>query len=177
MDQFPGILGTSAWTATLGVGRFEQRSITELARFKAECQGTVSLLHVSGEVDISNSRALDAAIAEASRANEGAILVSFVDCRFADGSCLRVLIRQFNLLSSRLLIVAPPGSGLRHILDVASLTSKLPVYDSLRQAHLAIASDLCGLLGALAMWRPPEAMRDRLEDRLIDRLSRRGCPR
>jgi anti-anti-sigma factor len=167
MDQSPGIPETSAFTEALGVVGFKQPRQRELARFKPESRGAVSLLHVSGEVDISNSQALDAAITRASLANEGAVLVSFVACRFADCSCLGVLLRQSKLLLNRLLIVAPVGSGLRQILEVTLLTRSLPVYGSLRQAHLAIASDLCGSLGELSTWKSLEAVYERFQDGAI----------
>jgi anti-anti-sigma factor len=153
MNQLIDISGTSALTETLGAGTFAQRPVGELARFTAECRGTVCLLHVSGEVDISNSAELDAAIAGISQEHSRLVLVSFVDCIFADCSCLGVVVRQFERLAARLLIIAPPASGLGRILDMASLTTRLPVHDSVRQALLAIVSGPGAALGELSTWK------------------------
>jgi anti-anti-sigma factor len=110
----------------------------------------MSLLSVSGDVDISNSPALDGAIAAASQAYRGLVVISFADCQFADGSCVRVLIRQFKLLPARLLIVAAPGSWLRRLLDLTSLTATLPVYNGLREAHLPMVPGARSSRDALA---------------------------
>ncbi|MFY9778905.1 MAG: STAS domain-containing protein [Candidatus Baltobacteraceae bacterium] len=140
MDQFSPMETNAASTAAFEAGVSEPRPLRELARFKLERRGTVCILHVSGDVDLSNSAALEAAITRAARAHRGALLVSFADCDFVDCSCLSVLIRQFRMLPVRLSIVAPPASRLRRLLDVTCLAGALPVHDGLREAQLAIGS-------------------------------------
>ncbi|MGP6159253.1 MAG: STAS domain-containing protein [Vulcanimicrobiaceae bacterium] len=122
----------------------------------------ICLLNVIGDVDISNSSSLEAAIEVASRSHRGHILVSFVDCAFADSSCLNVLTRQFELLQHRLLIVAPLASRVLRLLDVASLTVALPVYHGLHQARQAVAHDIRGSHDDLSVWRTSEKKRRRL---------------
>lgn len=176
MNQLPG-LGTGVSSdsfGAFGAAKKEKRAFSELARFIVDCRGTLCLLHVSGDVDISNSSALEAEIESASRAHRGAVVASFVDCKFADCSCLSALIRQFKLLPARLLIVAPPASRLRRLLDITCLTAALPVYDDVRAAQLAVSSDLGGPLGALPMWKSSEAKRARLDEMM---LALQGSPR
>jgi len=173
MNQFSR-METGVSTAAFGAGKSEGRPLSELAQFKAECRGTMCLLHVSGDVDTSNCWVLDAAIASVSRAHRGGVLVSFVDCKFVDSSCLGVLIRQFKLLPARLLIIAPLASRLRRLLDITSLTAALPVYNSLRQAELVIASDSRGSLGYLPMWKSSQPNRARLDEMMF---MLRGSPR
>jgi anti-anti-sigma factor len=132
------------------------------------------ILRVRGEVDTSNSLALEAAIAGASQAHRGVVLVSFVECTFADCSCLSVLIRQFKTLPQRLMIVAPPASRLRRLLDLASLAAALPVYDGLRPAKHAMAPDSGDSAGAPAAWKSSEKKRVRLDEMTF---TLRGSPR
>jgi anti-anti-sigma factor len=115
--------------------------------------GTVSVLALEGAVDIFSSPALDRWISSVSRAHHGPLVVSFVDCAFADCSCLTVLIRQYKKLATRLQIVAPPATALGRILALTKLTGVLPVHSSLREAYLALLSDPHALLGSLATWR------------------------
>jgi anti-anti-sigma factor len=120
--------------------------------------GTVSVLALSGEVDIFNSPYLDRVIASVSRAHRGTIVVSFIDCTFADCSCLNVLIRQYNKLTTRLQIVAPPATALGRIVELTELAGVLPVHDSLREAYLALLSDPHAPLGNLSTWRSPSLL-------------------
>jgi len=128
------------------------RTSPQRARFEATSLGTVCVLGVKGEVDLFNSPALELAIANTAQRHEGIVLVSFVDCTFADCSSLGVLIRQHRTLGPRLVIVAPPKSALGRILDITKLTSALPAHGSLREAYLWISSYPRESLGDLAMW-------------------------
>jgi anti-anti-sigma factor len=162
LNQLP-TLKTGVAAAVLGAGTSETRPLRQLARFEIDCRGLMCLLNVKGDVDASNGPALEAAITAASRTHRGVVVVSFAGCRFADSSCVRVLIRQFKVLGARLAIVAPPASRLRRLLDVTSLTNTLPVYTGLRHAQLAIASIPPGSLGGLTTWNSSDKARARLE--------------
>ncbi len=140
-------------------GTIWRRPLRDLARFGVECRGKACFLHVTGDVDISNSSRLEAAIVDASRAHRGVVVVSFAACGFADCSCLSILVRQFGALAARLAIVAPPASPLRSLLDITNLSATLPVYDGLCQAELAIASGHRAALGDRPMWVSSEALR------------------
>ncbi len=136
----------------------------ELVRFSVERDGSTCLLHVDGEVDASNSAALETAIAGTARNGCGLVIVSFAGCKFVDFSCALVLIRQFKTLAGRFSIVAPPAGRLRRLLDVTSLTGSLPVYNNVRQAQLAGASRSHAALGTLPKWKSPATRRARLEE-------------
>jgi anti-anti-sigma factor len=130
----------------------ESASCGESLRFDVKRVGTVCVLDVSGEADIFTSPALDGAIASIARAHPGTIVVSFVDCSFADCACLNVLIRRYKEFGQRLHIVAPPEAALGRILELTKLTRALPIHGSLRRAYLAILSDPHASLGNLAIW-------------------------
>jgi anti-anti-sigma factor len=119
---------------------------------------------VSGEIDISNSPALEAAIAVAFRAHRGVTLVSLGECTFVDCSCLSVLIRQHRLYPARLMIVAPAASRLRRLLDLTSLTALLPVYDGLRAAQLAVAPEARASRDSVKGWKWSEQEHARLDE-------------
>jgi anti-anti-sigma factor len=121
--------------------------------FEMRRVGTLCVVSLSGEVDIFNSPVLERWIASVSRAQRGAVVVSFVDCAFADCSCLNVLIRQYKKLASRLQIVAPSATALGRILELTELSGVLPVHGSLRDAYLAVLADPDAALGDLANWR------------------------
>jgi len=146
--------GAQSWPLPANVPVVSSRDhrSTKRARFDTAFLGTVCVLGISGEIDLFNSPALEDAIAGAAQGHEGVVLVSFVDCTFADCSCLSVLIRQFRKLAARLLFVAPPRSALGRILDITKLTSALPGHGSLREAYLSISSYPRESLGDLAMW-------------------------
>lgn len=88
-------------------------------------------------------------------------MVSFVDCSFADGSCVGVLFRRCQLLGARLSIVAPATSALRRILDVTDLTTALPAHMSLRRARLAMSSDSHASTGRLRAMEGGEVKTER----------------
>ncbi len=103
--------------------------LTNFEPFRIEHLGSVSIVRAIGDVDFANSSVLQKTMDEASVGASGPVIASFVDCTFADCSCLNVLIRAFNTIGDRLQIVAPPQSVLRRVLDLTKMSSVLPVHD------------------------------------------------
>lgn len=128
-----------------------------LVRFRSECRGSVCILHVAGAIDTVNSADLDAAIAAISHEHRGVVLVSLVHCELADGFALRVLLKQSEALGPRLLIVADHAGTLARLLDMTSLTTRLPVYKTLHAAFYDLSSDPGRSLGDLGVWAPRTA--------------------
>jgi len=127
------------------------------ARFRSECRGSICILHVTGAIDTVNAADLDAAITAISQEYRGEVLVSLVHCELADGFALRVLLKQSEALGSRLLIVADHAGTLRRLLEMTSLTTRLPVYETLRAAFYELSSDPSRSLGDLGAWAPRSA--------------------
>jgi anti-anti-sigma factor len=127
------------------------------ARFRSECRGSICILDVSGVVDSVNAAELEASIQSLAREHRGDVLVSFVHCEIADGFALRVLLKQVELFGSRLLIVADRAGRLERLLELTSLTTRLPVYPSLRAAFFDLSSDPMRSLGDLSAWTPRSA--------------------
>lgn len=100
--------------------------------------GTISILHVIGDIDEASSSHLDAALRDAATDCEGPLIVAFVECPYAAVTCLDVLMRQFKVLPTRLSVVAPPKSHVRSHFDRMPLGSVPPVHDGFREAILAI---------------------------------------
>ena len=127
------------------------------ARFRSECRGSICILHVTGAIDTVNSAEFDAAISAISREHRGDVLVSLVHCELADGFALRVLLKQSETLGSRLLIVADRAGTLPRLLEMTSLTTRLPLYKTLRAAFYDLSSDPTRSLGDLGVWAPRSA--------------------
>jgi anti-anti-sigma factor len=103
--------------------------LTNFEPFRIEHLGSVCIVRAVGDVDFANSAALQKTMEEASVTGSGPVIASFVDCTFADCSCLNVLIRSYNAIGDRLQIVAPPRTVLRRVLDLTKMSSVLPVHD------------------------------------------------
>jgi anti-anti-sigma factor len=131
---------------------FAQHSLKGIARFNIERRGMEWVLNVTGDIDGSNSHVLEAAIAAVARQHEGSVSVSFVDCAFADCSCLTVLMRQFKLLSTRLWIIAPRGSRFRRLLDITSLAQVLPVHSTMPAGQNPVVPGRTGLSTSFTLW-------------------------
>jgi anti-anti-sigma factor len=161
----------------LSSARFEadesQGPLRRLAGFTVVCCGRTCVVRVIGEVDISNSPALENILATLFRAHRGVVVASFVQCTFADSSCLSVLIRQCKAQPARLVIIAPPANPLRRVLDRTSLAAALPVFDTLRRAELAVTADAGIPRDLLAKWKS-ERRRSRLNEVVS---ATRGSPR
>ena len=110
--------------------------LTNFEPFRVEHFGEVCIVRAVGDVDLANSAKLEKAMEEACVAHPGPVIASFVDCTFADCSCLNVLIRAFRTLGDRLHIVAPPRSILRRILDLTKMSLVLPIHDEFGGALL-----------------------------------------
>jgi anti-anti-sigma factor len=111
--------------------------LTNFEPFRIEHFGAMQIVRAVGDIDLANSAGLQQSLEVASLRNGGPVIASFIDCTFADCSCVSVLIRSFKLLGDRLQIVAPRRSVLRRVLDLTNMSSILPVHDELSGALFA----------------------------------------
>lgn len=123
--------------------------LTNFEPFRIEHLGPVCVVRAVGDVDLANSDGLEKTICEASVAHNGPVIASFVDCTFADCSCLSVLIRAFKSLGARLHIVAPPKSSLRRVLDLSNMSCALPVHDEFISAMFLACVPREGTAGSI----------------------------
>ncbi|MDQ7827381.1 MAG: STAS domain-containing protein [Armatimonadota bacterium] len=111
--------------------------MTAQGEFGVEHERGVPVVQVSGEVDLTNAHELEAALDRAARAEYGAVVVSLVQAVYFDSKGVRALLRAADRLATmrqRLLVVAPSGSVLRRILEIAGAPEALPTFDSLEEA-------------------------------------------
>lgn len=115
-------------------------SLGEFGFIQIEVRTTAAILHVHGEIDISNSAQLGDAITDVSSAFGGALILTFENCRFISCSSVGVTVRHFAILGDRLSIVASETSPLGRLLELTALTSALPVYRALDDALRALVA-------------------------------------
>ena len=123
--------------------------LTNFEPFRIEHLGSVCVVRAVGDVDLANSDRLEKTMREASVAHVGPVIASFVDCTFADCSCLSVLIRAFKTLGERLHIVAPPKSSLRRVLELTNMSDVLPVHDEFSRALFVACAPRGGMADAV----------------------------
>ena len=97
-----------------------------------ETLGKLTLLHVMGELDISNYMELSEAIADAAGRSSGPLIVGFVECTYVDTSGLTALVGAHRKYGKRLRVVVPPDSKVRRIFEATGLHRALLVHDDFR---------------------------------------------
>jgi anti-sigma B factor antagonist len=103
--------------------------------FQFEDRHDARILRVSGEVDIYSAPRLETAIATAESDWQESVVVDLRDCRYLDSSALRILVRKYQSLGSRLYLVSGPTSFVRRLFHVAGLDK-----------HFQILNDLDGIV-------------------------------
>jgi anti-sigma B factor antagonist len=98
-----------------------------------ETLGKLTLLHVMGELDISNYMELSEAIDEAAERSPGALIVGFVECTYIDTSGLTALVGAHRKHGKRLHVVVPQDSKVRRIFEATGLNRVLLVHDDFRK--------------------------------------------
>jgi anti-anti-sigma factor len=92
---------------------------------------------VVAEIDIANADAfreeLDNVVSE-----DRNTIVSLADCPYIDSSGLRVLIALARRAGDSLSLVVAPGTQVRRVFEITSLTSSMRVFESVDEA-LAVA--------------------------------------
>ncbi|WP_165872893.1 STAS domain-containing protein [Nocardioides jejuensis] len=94
----------------------------------------VRIARVSGEIDLSNARAVLEAIGDAVRSGATSIVVDLSGVTFLDSSGIAMLFRlQQRIAYSRqeLRLVVPRGSTVRRVLELARVPDLIPIQDTL----------------------------------------------
>ena len=99
-----------------------------------DSDGTASIIHVVGELDLSTVGAFDAELEQSLSAKRVVVVLS--ECTFIDSSALRALVRAQRAVSEGgggMSLVAPSQPA-RRVLEVAALDRFLPVFDTVADA-------------------------------------------
>ena len=117
--------------------------MTPLARIDVSRAGNVIVVHVAGDVDLSNSAELRRALTDAATPDADGLAVDMADVGYVDSTGLTVLAELARELAVRrqgLAVVAPPESGIRRLLELVQLDRVVTLRESVDQATAALAS-------------------------------------
>ena len=111
--------------------------MSDLARVEGERQGTICLVRVHGEIDLSNAQEVSSAIGSAMDQEARQLVVDLSDITYLDSSGVALLLRLAERLQSRrrqLHLVVPRGSPVRRVLVFTGLPRVIPVEARLDEA-------------------------------------------
>ena len=106
---------------------------SELASVTASEHGGTLVLAISGEVDISNIDAIAGVIYALPNTDAG-LLIDLTAVRYLDSSAVSLLhdiAMRLRNRAQRLIVVSPPGTAPRRILELTALYMNAPVADEL----------------------------------------------
>src|SRR5579872_478745 len=107
---------------------------TTFAPIMVEPLGKLTLVHVLGELDITNYRELSEAIERAGEGSRDPILVAFVECTYIDTSGITALVGAHRKFGKRLHVIVPHHSKIRKMFETTGLHRALLVHDDFRAA-------------------------------------------
>jgi anti-anti-sigma factor len=111
--------------------------VSDLARVEGERQGTVCLVRVHGEIDLSNAQEVSSAIGSAMGQEARWLVVDLSDITYLDSSGVALLLRLAERLQTRrrqLHLVVPRRSPVRRVLVFTGLPRVIPVEERLEDA-------------------------------------------
>ena len=104
--------------------------MSELARVEAEHRGELCLVHIRGEVDISNARDLAAAVEAAIPNGHPRIAIDLTETTYLDSAgvqLLFVLADRLRVRRHELRLIVPQDSPIRAVLELTSLPKLVPM--------------------------------------------------
>ena len=123
--------------------------MSDLARVEGVRQGTICLVRVHGEIDLSNAQEVSTAIGSAMGQEARRLVVDLSDITYLDSSGVALLLRLAERLQTRrrqLHLVVPRGSPVRRVLVFTGLPRVIPVEarleDVLAQCDAGSPADL-----------------------------------
>lgn len=123
--------------------------MSDLARVEGERQGTLCLIRVHGEIDLSNAREVSSKIGVVMGQEARRLVVDLSDTTYLDSAGVALLLRLAERLRVRrrqLHLVVPRGSPVRRVLDFTGLPRVIPLEarleDALAQSHAGLPDDL-----------------------------------
>ena len=123
--------------------------MSDLARVEGERQGTICLVRVHGEIDLSNAHEVSSAIGTVMGQETRWLVVDLSEITYLDSSGIALLLRLAERLQTRrrqLHLVVPRGSPVRRVLVFTGLPRVIPVEarleDALAQCNAGSPDDL-----------------------------------
>jgi anti-anti-sigma factor len=123
--------------------------VSDLARVEGERQGTICLVRVHGEIDLSNAHEVSSAIGTVMGQETRWLVVDLSEITYLDSSGVALLLRLAERLQTRrrqLHLVVPRGSPVRRVLVFTGLPRVIPVEarleDALAQCDAGVPDDL-----------------------------------
>ena len=103
------------------------------AAFVREEFDAVNVLHVFGELDISNSKEFEAEVkgAEETLEPDKLLVIDLGTCTFLDSTALQVVVRVHQRLGDRLCVIVPEASVIHRVFRITSLDTRIPIAESL----------------------------------------------
>ena len=108
-------------------------SYPQNAAFIREEFDAVNVLHVFGELDISNSKDYESAVKSAEETLEPnkLLVIDLATCTFLDSTALQVVVRAHQRLGDRLCVIVPEASVIHRIFRITNLDTRIPIAESL----------------------------------------------
>jgi len=104
--------------------------VSELAEIESEQVGTVCLVRVHGEIDMTNARALSARIENAVPAGTPTLVLDLSRTTYLDSRGVALLLRLAERLQGRrqeLRLVVPPEASIRAVLEFTGVPAVVRV--------------------------------------------------
>ena len=105
---------------------------TTFAPILVESLGKLTLVHVIGELDITNYAEFSSAVERAAETSPGPLLIAFVECTYVDTSGLTALVGAHRKYGKRLHVIVPPDSKIRRIFEATGLHRAMLVHEDFR---------------------------------------------
>jgi len=111
--------------------------VSDLAWVEGERQGTICLVRVHGEIDLSNAHEVSSEISVVMGQETRRLVVDLSDITYLDSAGVALLLRLAERLRFRrrqLHLVVPRGSPVRRVLDFTGLPRVIPLESRLEDA-------------------------------------------
>ncbi|WP_329530540.1 STAS domain-containing protein [Streptomyces sp. NBC_01450] len=95
--------------------------------------GRSTVIAVRGEVDLDNAAELDEALAAASRACQGSVVLDLAGVTFLDSTTINVVLRAHGTLGPRLRLAAL-SPFVERVLGITGVSGVLPVFRGVEEA-------------------------------------------
>jgi anti-anti-sigma factor len=117
--------------------------MNELAQLQIRCEEQVVIVTITGEIDLSNSVALERAIVDSVPNTAHGIVVDAAGASYIDSSGIRLLLVLASRARDRgqsLFVVAPETSRVRRVVTLAGVDGALRLQPTIEAAREGITS-------------------------------------
>lgn len=111
--------------------------MTTSAEIAVERRDAAIVAHLSGEVDMTNSRYVGNELAGAVPNDAAALVVDLSQIRYLDSAAIELLFdlaRRLRRRRQALRLVLPPSSPLKRVLELTDIAVVAPIHESLDEA-------------------------------------------